>query len=72
MSEHILRWQYGLFNEEVKIHYTYGHINTLREKAKALAKNDKILFISIDKVEEIIKDTRSDKFIEYVENNTIT
>lgn len=72
MSEHILRWQYGLFNEEVKIHYTYGHISTLREKAKALAKNDKILFISIDKVEEIIKDTRSDKFIEYVENNTIT
>lgn len=72
MCEHILRWQYGLFNEEVKIHYTYGHIDTLREKAKALAKNDKILFISIDKVEEIIKDTRSDKFIEYVENNTIT
>ena len=42
-------------------------INTLREKAKVLAKNDKILFISIDKVEEIIKDTRSDKFKEYVE-----
>lgn len=71
MSKYILRWQYGLFNEDVKIHYTYGHINTLREKAKILAKNDKILYVTIDKIEEVIKDTREDKLIEYMENNTI-
>ena len=65
MSKYVLRWQYGLFNNEVKIHYTYGHIDTLREKAKVLAKDDKILVITIDKVEEIIKDTRTEKLIEY-------
>lgn len=71
MSEYVLRWQYGLFNDEVKIHYTYGHKNTLREKAKVLAKNEKICYITIDKVEEVIKDTRTEKIIEYIENNTI-
>lgn len=55
----------GLFNNEVKIHYTYGHIDTLREKAKVLAKDDKILVITIDKVEEVIKDIRNEKLIEY-------
>ena len=45
MNRYVLRWQYGLFNNEVKIHYTYGHIDTLREKAKVLAKDDKILVI---------------------------
>ena len=53
MSKYVLRWQYGLFNNEVKIHYTYGHIDTLREKAKVLAKDDKILVITIDKVEGV-------------------
>ena len=38
MSKYVLRWQYGLFNNEVKIHYTYGDIDTLKEKAKVLAK----------------------------------
>ena len=65
MSKYVLRWQYGLFNNEVQIHYTYGDIDTLREKAKVLAKDDKILVITIDKTEEIIKDTRSEKLIEY-------
>lgn len=65
MSKYVLRWQYGLFNNEVKIHYTYGHIDTLREKAKVLAKDDKILVITIDKTEEIIKDIRNEKLIEY-------
>ena len=65
MSKYVLRWQYGLFNNEVKIHYTYGHIDTLREKAKVLAKDDKILVITIDKVEEVIKDIRKEKLIEY-------
>ena len=64
MSKYVLRWQYGLFNNEVKIHYTYGHIDTLREKAKVLAKDDKILVITIDKVEEVIKDIRNEKLIE--------
>lgn len=67
MSEYVLRWQYGLFNNEVKIHYTYGDIDTLREKAKVLAKDDKILVITIDKVEEVIKDIRDEKLIEYAE-----
>lgn len=65
MNRYVLRWQYGLFNNDVKIHYTYGDIDTLREKAKVLAKDDKILFITIDKTEEIIKDTRTEKLIEY-------
>ena len=56
MSKYVLRWQYGLFNNEVKIHYTYGHIDTL---------SDKILVITIDKVEEVIKDIRNEKLIEY-------
>ena len=66
MSKYILRWQYGLFNEDLRIHYTYGHINTLREKAKVLAKNDNILYITIDKVEEVIKDTREEKLFKYM------
>lgn len=65
MSKYVLRWQYGLFNSEVKIHYAYGDIDTLKEKAKVLAKDDKILVITIDKIEEIIKDTRAEKLIEY-------
>ena len=65
MNRYVLRWQYGLFNNEVKIHYTYGHIDTLKEKAKVLAKDDNILVITIDKIEEIIKDTRTEKRIEY-------
>ena len=65
MSKYVLRWQYGLFNNEVKIHYTYGDIDTLKEKAKVLAKDDNILVITIDKIEEIIKDTRTEKLIEY-------
>ena len=65
MNEYVLRWQYGLFNSEVKIHYNYGDIDTLREKAKVLAKDDNILLITIDKTEEIIKDTRAEKLIEY-------
>lgn len=69
--KYILRWQRGLINDEVKLYYTYGSINTLREKAKPLANNDKIVFISIDKVEEVIKDTRSKKIMEYIENNTL-
>ncbi|CEK34552.1 MAG: hypothetical protein MJH09_10770 [Cetobacterium sp.] len=71
MNEYILRWQYGIFQEKVKIHYTYGHIDTLREKAKAIAKDDRVVFISIDKVEEVIKDTRTEKMMKYIENNTI-
>lgn len=65
MTRYVLRWQYGLFNDEVKIHYTYGDIDTLKEKAKVLAKDDNILVITIDKIEEIIKDTRTEKLIEY-------
>lgn len=66
MSKHVLRWQFGLKSGETKTHYTYGHINTLREKAKVLAENDKILYITIDEVKEVIKDTREQKFWELV------
>lgn len=71
MSKYVLRWQKGIVNDHIKIHYTYGHINTLREKAKVLAEDDKIVYITIDKVEEVIKDTRTEKVIEFLENNTI-
>lgn len=71
MSTHILRWQKGLFNEEVKLYYTYGHIDTLREKAKVIANNDKVVYVTIDKIEEVIKDTRTEKMMEYIELNTI-
>lgn len=71
MSDYVLRWQYGLFSDEIKTHYTYGHINTLREKAIYLAGNDKILYITIDKVEEVVKDIRSEKLLEWIENNPI-
>ena len=32
MNRYVLRWQYGLFNSEVKIHYTYGDIDTQKEQ----------------------------------------
>ncbi|MDU6995989.1 MAG: hypothetical protein E6356_14100 [Terrisporobacter othiniensis] len=69
MSDYVLRWQYGLFNDEIKTHYTYGHINTLKQKAKFLVGNDKILYITIDKTEEVIKDIRSEKLLEWIEND---
>ena len=69
MSKYILRWQYGLLNDEIKIHYTYGHINTLREKAKVLAENEKILYITIDEVKEVIKDTREEEYFKYINQN---
>ena len=65
MSEYVLRWQYGIFAGEKKTHHTYGHINTLKEKAKVLAKEDRITYITIDKVHEVIKDTREEKILEY-------
>lgn len=71
MSKHILRWQYGILQDKVKIHYTYGHIDNLREKAKVIAKDERVVFVSIDKVEEVIKDIRTEKVMEYIENNTI-
>ena len=66
MSKHVLRWQYGLLSGETKTHYTHGHINTLREKAKVLAKNEKILYITIDEVKEVIKDTREEEYFKYM------
>lgn len=71
MSTYILRWQKGLFSGEVKMYYTYGHLNTLREKAKKIAEDNKVVFVSIDKVEEIIKDIRTQRMIEYMECDTI-
>lgn len=30
VNKYILRWQYGVLNDEIKLHYTYGSIDTLR------------------------------------------
>ncbi|HBG8371322.1 TPA: hypothetical protein ACKOO3_000853 [Clostridioides difficile] len=68
MYEYILRWQIGLSLENRKIHYTYGSKEALRKKAKALAKDENIVLITIDKVDEIIKNTISEKIIERFKN----
>lgn len=64
MSKYVLRWQYGVFAGETKTHYTYGGLDMLRYKAKELAKDDKVVYITIDKIEEVIKDVRLEKAIE--------
>lgn len=58
MSKYVLRWQYGIFAGETKIHYTYGSLDMLKYKAEELAKNDKITYITIDEVREVVKDIR--------------
>ena len=58
MSEYVFRWQYGVFAGETRTHYTYGGLDLLRYKAGELSKNDKITYITIDEVKEVIKDTR--------------
>ncbi|HBG1494692.1 TPA: hypothetical protein KPH48_002970, partial [Clostridioides difficile] len=63
-----LRWQIGLSLENRKIHYTYGSKEALRKKAKALAKDENIVLITIDKVDEVIKNTISEKIIERFKN----
>ncbi|CCL01008.1 TPA: hypothetical protein JD098_02885 [Clostridioides difficile] len=68
MYEYILRWQIGLSLENRKIHYTYGSKDALRKKAKALAKDENIVLITIDKVDEVIKNTISEKIIERFKN----
>ena len=37
----------------------------ITENYRIIAKDDNILVITIDKIEEIIKDTRTEKLIEY-------
>ena len=58
MSKHVLKWQYGVFAGETRTHYTYGNLDTLKYKAKELAKNNKIVYITIDEIKEVIKDVR--------------
>ena len=58
MNKYILRWQYGVFAGETRTHYTRGNLDMLRYKSEELAKNDKITYITIDEVKEVIKDTR--------------
>ena len=65
MSKYVLRWQKGLLFDERKINYSCGSKEMLKQKAELLAKDDKILLVTIDKVEEVIKDTRSQKMTEY-------
>lgn len=43
----------------------YVIVSKVTRCAYWLAKDDKILFITIDKTEEIIKDTKTEKLIEY-------
>ncbi|HBG4507953.1 TPA: hypothetical protein KQE25_003600 [Clostridioides difficile] len=68
MSKYVLRWQIGLSLENRKIHYTYGSKEALRKKAKALVKDENIVLITIDKVDEVIKNTISEKIIERFKN----
>lgn len=58
MSKYVLRWQYGVFAGDTRTHYTYGSLDNLRDKAKYLVENKDICYITIDKVEEVIKDIR--------------
>lgn len=58
MSKYVLRWQYGVFAGETKTHYTYGSLDMLKYKAKYLAENEKITYITIDEIKEVLKDTR--------------
>lgn len=58
MSKYVLRWQYGVFAGETRTHYTYGNLDMLKYKAKELTKNNKIVYITIDEVKEVIKDIR--------------
>ncbi|MGL5715824.1 MAG: hypothetical protein ACRCX2_22570 [Paraclostridium sp.] len=71
MSEYVLRWQIGLLNDEIKIRYTYGDYDILKEKADKLKGSDNIVFISIDKIEEVIKDIRKEKLIKFLEENEV-
>ena len=64
MSKYVLRWQKGLLLDERKINYSCG-------SKEILAKDDKILLVTIDKVEEVIKDTRSQKMAEYFEDEGV-
>lgn len=61
MSKYVLRWQYGVFAGEAKTHYTYGGLDMLKYKAEELAKDDKIVYITIDEVKEVIKDIREQR-----------
>ena len=58
MSKYVLRWQYGVFVGETRTHYTHGSLDMLRYKANELSKDNKITYITIDEVKEVIKDTR--------------
>lgn len=57
-NKYVLRWQYGVFAGDTRTHYTYGSLDMLKYKAKYLVENEDICYITIDKVEEVIKDTR--------------
>lgn len=70
-NDYVLRWQRGLTNDEVKINYTYGHIDTLREKAKSIVKDEKVLYVTIDKIEEVIKDTRTEEFVNRIKKEIL-
>ena len=45
-------------NGETRTHYTHGSLDMLRYKANELSKDNKITYITIDEVKEVIKDTR--------------
>ena len=64
MEEYILRWQYGVIIGQTKTHYTYGNLNMLRQKAKTLEKDDRVTYITIDKVKEVVKDIRFERLEE--------
>ena len=71
MEEYILRWQYGVIQEEIMLHYTYGTREELQKKAEVLAKDERITYITIDKVEEVIKDTRVEAVVKFLSRGDI-
>lgn len=69
MSKYVLRWQYGIVAEEIKVHYTYGDLDMLRYKASVLAENNRVTYISIDEIKEVIKDIRHERIENLIESN---
>lgn len=71
VPRYVLRWQKGIAQENIKVYYTYGSRNNLLEKAKVLVNDESILFVSLDKVDIVFKDVRSEKMLEMLEGRVI-
>lgn len=66
MNKYILRWQKGVTKK--RIYYTYGSLDVLRKKAEELKKDSRICYITIDKIYEVVKDTREEEVLKFINN----